>query len=89
MNQQCEICSSAKQLDVHHIEPRGMGGSSRPEIEAPSNKITVCRSCHTEITEYRWNLVRTDRQLTVTRTETSEVLFRRFYDPTLDPSSFF
>ena len=66
-----------------------MGGSSRPEIEAPSNKITICRSCHTEITEHRWDLVRTEHELTVTRTENREILFRRFYDPTFDPSSFF
>ena len=39
----CEICGTSRQLEVHHIEPRRMGGSRRPEIEAPSNKAILCR----------------------------------------------
>ena len=30
----------------HHIEPKGMGGSSRPEIHSPENYITICRYHH-------------------------------------------
>ena len=85
----CQICASPRSLDVHHIEPRRMGGSSRPEIEAAANKITICRSCHTEITENRWHLERSDRELRVTKVETGEVILRRLYDPGFDPSSFF
>ncbi|GAG40906.1 unnamed protein product, partial [marine sediment metagenome] len=38
----CEICGASRNLEVHHIEPRRMGGSRRPEIEAPSNKAVLC-----------------------------------------------
>ena len=30
----------------HHIEPKQMGGSSRPEIHSPENLITLCRYHH-------------------------------------------
>ena len=52
----CENCGTTRNAEVHHIEPRRMGGSRRPEIEAPSNKAVLCRSCHTQITEQRWRL---------------------------------
>lgn len=39
----CEMCSS-KAVDVHHIEPRGMGGSKTKDyIE---NLAGLCRNCH-------------------------------------------
>lgn len=39
----CEICEK-KAVDIHHIECRGMGGTSQPErIE---NLMALCRSCH-------------------------------------------
>src|SRR5690348_423646 len=85
----CAICASTRSLDVHHIVPRGMGGSSRPAIEAGSNKITICRSCHTEITEHRWNLERTERQLVVTRVDTGEIIARRLCEPGFEASAFF
>jgi hypothetical protein len=66
-----------------------MGGSSRPEIEAPENKILICRTCHTEITEHRWQLTRTSTELTVVSVFTGEVLVRRRYDPGFDVSAFF
>ena len=31
-------------VDVHHIEPRGMGGD--PSKDVPENLIGSCRSCH-------------------------------------------
>jgi len=41
----CEICEN-KAVDIHHIEPRGMGGSkTKDTIE---NLQALCRSCHHE-----------------------------------------
>ena len=76
----CEICGTSRNLEVHHIEPRRMGGSRRPAIEAPSNKAVLCRPCHTEITEQRWRLERTDSQLVVTQVATGEVMARRLFN---------
>lgn len=39
----CEVCGS-KSVDLHHIEPKGMGGSkTKDNIE---NLIALCRDCH-------------------------------------------
>jgi 5-methylcytosine-specific restriction endonuclease McrA len=39
------LCTSCGQpaVDIHHIHPRGMGGSSKDYIE---NLAALCRSCH-------------------------------------------
>tara|TARA_R100000734_G_C3318950_1_gene113877 strand:- start:5066 stop:5350 length:285 start_codon:yes stop_codon:yes gene_type:complete len=39
----CEVCDSTA-VDVHHINPRGMGGSS--EKDTPENLMALCRECH-------------------------------------------
>ncbi len=85
----CEICGTSRNLEVHHIEPRRMGGSGRPEIEVASNKAVLCRSCHTQVTEQRWRLERSESQLTVTEPETGEVVARRLFDPDFKPSEYF
>ena len=85
----CEICGASRNLEVHHIEPRRMGGSRRPEIEDPSNKAVLCRSCHTEITEQRWRLERSETELVVTTVPTGDVVLRRLSDPDFDPSRYF
>ena len=85
----CAICGASRNLEVHHIEPRRMGGSRRPEIEAPSNKAILCRSCHIEITEQRWRLERSETELVVTAVHTGEVVLRRLSDPDFDPSQYF
>jgi HNH endonuclease len=85
----CELCGSITQLEVHHINPKRMGGSRRPQIEAPENKISICRSCHIEITENRWHLERTGKSLVVTRKGTSETILRRLYNPAFDASQYF
>src|SRR5712691_10939841 len=85
----CEICGTPRNLEVHHIEPRRMGGSRRPEIEAESNKAIVCRSCHTNITEQRWHFERTDQHLLVTTVETGEVVVRRLFDCSFNPAQYF
>ncbi len=39
----CEICNETA-VDIHHIEPRGMGGSNKKDyIE---NLMALCRDCH-------------------------------------------
>mgnify|MGYP003146222486 CR=1 FL=1 len=40
----CECCGS-KAVDIHHIKARGMGGSSKDDI---NNLMAVCRKCHLE-----------------------------------------
>lgn len=41
----CEVCGS-RAVDIHHIDCRGMGGSSsKNNIE---NLMALCRSCHLE-----------------------------------------
>jgi len=47
----CELCgkivAEARELDVHHIERRGMGGSKNKD--APENLIGLCRTpCHAD-----------------------------------------
>lgn len=39
----CEICGSTA-VDIHHIEPRGMGGSK--DKDTIENLMAVCRRCH-------------------------------------------
>jgi 5-methylcytosine-specific restriction endonuclease McrA len=39
----CEVCGETA-VDIHHIRPKGMGGSKR--ADEPSNLIALCRSCH-------------------------------------------
>ena len=41
----CEVCGSKAQ-DIHHIEPRGMGG--RKSKDVLDNLVALCRSCHHE-----------------------------------------
>ena len=43
----CEYCGmSGGIIEVHHIQNKGMGGSSNPAIHHPDNLITLCRYCH-------------------------------------------
>jgi ribosome-binding protein aMBF1 (putative translation factor) len=39
----CEVCGSLAN-DIHHIESRGMGGSTEKDIIG--NLMAVCRECH-------------------------------------------
>ena len=41
----CEICN-APAKDIHHIEARGMGGSS--DKDTIENLMALCRKCHVE-----------------------------------------
>lgn len=44
------LCAGPLGYSLHHRTPRGMGGTKRPEANAPSNLVTVCgdgvRGCH-------------------------------------------
>lgn len=39
----CEICDQ-KAVDIHHLENRGMGGSTQKDD--PENLMALCRECH-------------------------------------------
>jgi len=41
----CEVCNR-RAVDIHHIEPRGMGGSKL--LDTPENLMALCRECHHE-----------------------------------------
>lgn len=38
----CEVCGTAPGKNIHHRQPRGMGGCPEPYINAPSNLMWVC-----------------------------------------------
>lgn len=45
----CERCGVSLGPDagqVHHRQPRAMGGSRRPEVNAPQNLVLLCLGCH-------------------------------------------
>lgn len=53
----CERCNDDWAQDVHHRKPRGMGGTSDPRINLPSNLVALCRGCHDYIERNRvWAL---------------------------------
>lgn len=39
----CEVCGT-QAVDIHHIECRGMGGTSKPDVI--ENLMALCRKCH-------------------------------------------
>lgn len=44
----CEVCSKPA-VDIHHIQPKGMGGSKR--LDGEENLIVLCRDCHNQAHE--------------------------------------
>ena len=86
---QCEVCGDTRNLDEHHIQPKGMGGSKDPAIEAHGNKITLCRTCHRNIHDHRWKLQRSDQELTVVDPETGELVMRLLFNRDFDAPAFF
>ena len=85
----CQICGDIRNLDQHHIQPKGMGGSKAPSVEAPENKITLCRTCHRNIHDHRWVLQRSDRELRVVDPQTGELVMRRLFNKDFDAPTFF
>lgn len=50
----CELCDAmTSDMAIHHRRPRGLGGSSRPDTNAPSNGLLVCGEHHRQIESYR------------------------------------
>lgn len=41
----CEVCGT-KATEIHHIQPRGMGGSKKRDVI--ENLMAICRPCHHE-----------------------------------------
>ena len=39
----CEVCGS-QAIDIHHIQPRGMGGTKTKDVI--ENLQALCRKCH-------------------------------------------
>jgi 5-methylcytosine-specific restriction endonuclease McrA len=40
----CESCRRTRAVDVHHVQPKGVGG--RKGAEVLENLIGLCRLCH-------------------------------------------
>ncbi|MCI0824362.1 MAG: HNH endonuclease [Chloroflexi bacterium] len=85
----CEICGAIRNLDRHHVIPRRMGGSKNPAVHDESNLMTLCRSCHRNLHEGRWELVRSPEGIWVFDKHTGELVMRRLYNPEVDPPSLF
>lgn len=45
----CERCGRRPMEQIHHREPRGMGGTSDPAINSACNLLGVCSPCHLAI----------------------------------------
>ena len=59
----CENCGAVA-VDIHHIEPKGMGGSKTKDFI--ENLIALCRTCHekahaNQITKDQLNLIVNER----------------------------
>ena len=85
----CEICGAIRNLDRHHVIPRRMGGRKNPAVHDESNLMTLCRSCHRNLHEGRWELVRSPEGIWVFDKHTGELVMRRLYNPEVDPPSLF
>ena len=44
----CEVCGG-RAVDIHHIEPRGMGGNPKGDKDVITNLQALCRACHIEM----------------------------------------
>lgn len=49
----CVMCLGEYGLQIHHRTPRKAGGTSRPEINLPSNLIVLCFGCHSRVESQR------------------------------------
>jgi HNH endonuclease len=85
----CAICGGARDLDIHHVTPRRMGGSHHPDVLDESNQVVLCRRCHTAIHEGRWRLERSSDRLRVRNAHSGEQIMRRFANPGIDVPDLF
>jgi hypothetical protein len=88
-NVSCEICGVLRNLDRHHVTPKQMGGRKDPAVHDESNLMTLCRSCHRNLHEGRWELIRSHVGIRVLDKSTGEQVMRRLYQPDLDTPSIF
>ena len=85
----CAICGFTNGLDRHHVTPRRMGGSKVPAVHDESNLMTLCRTCHSNIHDERWELIKDADGLQVVDKGTGEVIVRRLNNPGIDIPSLF
>ena len=85
----CEICGSIQGLDRHHVVPRRMGGTKDPAVHDESNLMTLCRQCHRNLHEARWELIRSEEGFRVVDRQTGEQVMRRLHNRGLDVASLF
>src|SRR2546425_10692010 len=85
----CEICGMNRNLDQHHVDGRGMGGSKNPAAHADANIITLCRTCHRNIHEGGWELHRSQDLLQVIDRRTGTEVMRRARAQDFDPAALF
>ena len=84
----CEICGTPRDLDRHHIAPRGMGGSKEPKVLGEDNLITLCRTYHRNFHEGGWVLERSPRLLRVVDGRSGDETMRRHCLQGFDPAAF-
>ena len=85
----CEICGAVGGLDRHHVVPRRMGGTKDPDVHDESNLMTLCRACHSNIHEARWELIRSAEGFQVVDSKIGEQIMRRFHNPGVDVPTLF
>jgi 5-methylcytosine-specific restriction protein A len=42
----CERCRAKRGQEIHHRQPRGMGGTRDPKLNMPENLVFLCGDCH-------------------------------------------
>ena len=89
MESACEICGVVRNLDLHHVIPKRMGGRKNPALHDEGNLMTLCRNCHRNLHESRWELVRSSEGIWVFDKHTGDQVMRRLYCPDVDPPSLF
>jgi hypothetical protein len=85
----CSICGDSRNLDRHHVVPRGIGGSKDPAVVAEGNLLWLCRSCHQKIHEHSWRLEREGNGFRLIDERTGEQVMRRLHQPDFDAPSLF
>ena len=66
-----------------------MGGRKDQAVHDESNLMTLCRGCHQNLHEGRWDLIRAHDGISVLDKSTGEQVMRRLYNPDLDVPSIF
>ena len=84
----CTICGTKRDLDRHHVTPRGMGGSKNPTVLADNNLMTLCRTCHRNIHEGAWTLEHSPSLVRVVDRRNGTEIMRRYRDPNFDAGRF-